>query len=458
MIHSSPSYAVAISPIGHTRIRPNRPAIVNKAKQPASNRLTMLGKLFIAILLITIFEGALRKWVSNSLTYPLVGSRDVLAAYGVLWALVKNQTRHAPRIFQHLALVSIALVVWGALQLLINQTSTLVYVLGLRFWLLYLWFAVLAGIAMTEYDFKIIAKLLVLLLIAMAPLAVMQHFLPPSSFWNKQVDESFIFQVSRGIVRTTGTFSFTMGYTTFLAMASPFVFMSLDVTFKLWQTKWLPILAAAALLAATVVSGSRGAIIFFGLLFITYVVSSIRFAKGRKKGQSILVIAVVLVLLVVAINVFSRAADATRDRFEAAHRNESPIDRIIYTFAPQGEIPFLGEGIGMGNHVAAQLLTGKKRTILAESENARLILEAGLLGLTLVLLKMVIIWRASRKALRMAKYSGSVTTVMIWGSVALALLTWPLIGQLTVNSLGFLLFGLGIAALRLERMRLQSCR
>ena len=423
------------------------------------SRLSFIAKLFIAILLIVVFEGALRKWVSNGLTYPIIALRDGLAAYGVLWALVKGRTRYSPHAFQQLVLFSVALVLWGVFQVLLNGTSLLVYLLGLRFWLLYLWFAFMAGITMSEYDFKAISKVLVLLLIAMAPLAVIQHFLPPTSFWNKQVDEdSLIFRVTADIVRTTGTFSFTMGYTTFLAMASPFVFLSLDVSAPLWQAKWMPIVAIMALLVATIVSGSRGAIIFFGLLFLIYAFAAMRFAKGRKKGKSLLMIIVVIAMLAASLSIFSRAVDATRERFESAHQAETPIDRLIYTFAPQGEIPFLGEGIGMGSNFAAMLETGNRTFMLAESENARIILEAGLLGVGFVAMKMLIVWRAGRKSLRIAKLTGSVSTLLIWVAVALALLAWPIVGQLTVNALGYLLFGLGIAALRLERIRLMTCR
>lgn len=83
-------------------------------------RLSLLAKLFIAILLIVVFEGALRKWVSDGLTYPIVALRDGIAAYGVLWALVKGRARYSPRAFQQMLLVTVVLVLWGLLQVLLN--------------------------------------------------------------------------------------------------------------------------------------------------------------------------------------------------------------------------------------------------------------------------------------------------------------------------------------------------
>jgi hypothetical protein len=112
----------------------------------------------------------------------------------------------------------------------------------------------------------------------------------------------------------------------------------------------------------------------------------------------------------------------------------------------------------MGTNVAGVIEAGKRDFRLAESENARIILETGLFGICFVAIKILIIWKAGRKLLRITKLTGSVSTLLIWVSVALALLVWPLNGQLTVNALGYLLFGLGIAALRLDKKRLMAWR
>lgn len=422
------------------------------------DRMGFLARLFIAVLLITVLEGALRKWVSNDLTYPVVALRDGIAALGVLWALTKGRVRYSPRAFRYLLMLTIVLLFWGFLQILVNQTSLLIYVLGLRFWLLYFWFAFFAAFSFSEYDFRMISKFLVLLLIAMTPLAAFQHFLPPTSFWNKQVDEgSFIFLVSGDVVRTTGTFSFTMGYTTFLAMVSPFAFLSLDPTSRLWKRQWMRVIVIGALLVATIVSGSRAAIVFFGLLFLLYSLSSMRYAKGKAKGKSMAMIIAVIALLVVSLSIFTRAVEATRDRFEDANRVENIGERMMYSFAPKGEISFLGAGIGMGTNFASVLETGQRSFKLAESENARIILEAGWLGIGIVLLKIYVVWNSGLRSLRLARRTGNVSTILIWIAVALALLVWPIVGQLTVNALGYLLFGLGIAALRLDRLRLLRC-
>lgn len=417
-------------------------------------RLGFMAWLFIAILLITVFEGAFRKWVSNGLTYPLVGLRDVLAVVGIVYALSRGYERYAPQLSLSLLLASVLLVAWGLLQLLVNQSSPLVFLFGLRFWLLYLWFAVLAAVSMSEHDFRRIAQVMVLLLIGMAPLAVMQHFLPVESFWNKQVDEGYVFTVTQFIVRTTGTFSFTAGYTTFLAMTTPFALLAVDGRLRLWRGKWLPHLGMAALLVATVVSGSRGAIIFFGILACTYIGASVFFGNRRQKWRAIVLLIVLAVtLLAASLSIFSRAMEATRERFETASESESFIDRLAYNFLPQGESSLIGAGIGMGSNIGAVLETGNRQFLLAEAENARVILEGGVFGWLVLLGKLAVVLLGLRRAVYIARRTNSMLGVTLWMTTGLALLSWSIIGQLTINTLGYLLVGLAIAALRLEPNR-----
>lgn len=418
----------------------------------APQRMSFMARLFVCIVFITVFEGAFRKWISDGFTYPLVGLRDALAAVGIFYALVRGQARHAPIVVQWLGLWSALLVAWALLQILLNQTSISVVVLGLRFWLLYLWFSVLAAASMSPHDFRRISQLLLALLFGMAPLAVMQHFLPPNSFWNKQVGEGNVFLVTEFIARTTGTFSFTAGYASFLAMVSPFAFLALDKRFRLWRNRWFPYLGLAALMVATVVSGSRGAIIFFGGLSFSYAMASITFGKKSGMLQNIALLLLLVAMLATTLAVFSRAVDATRERFETAAHSESFSGRLAYTLMPQGEFNLIGAGIGMGSNFASVLLTGERSFLLAESENSRIVLEAGLLGYLFILAKTVVVFLGLSRAAYVARRTGRLLSVMLWIAAGTALFSWPITGQLTINALGYLLVGLAIAALRIERI------
>jgi hypothetical protein len=412
-----------------------------------------MGKLFISILIIVIFEGALRKWVSSELTNPIVLLRDSLALYGIYWA-VKCDFIHRSQIgTQTILLWSAVVLFWGCIQLIVNQSSLLVFIVGIRFWLLYLWFAYVAAVSLTTDDFRHIARIILWLLIIMVPLAIVQFYLPPSAFLNQQVDgdEATVFRVSADIVRTTGTFSFTLGYTIFLAIASPFVFALLNNNLKTKSGYLLPKVMLVALVVATMVSGSRGALIMFSFLFIMFVLITLIYSK-LKMGATIFKLMAVVGLIILVPYLLSRAVDATYERFQTAAMSEDFSERILSMFIGEPflyeNLPFLGSGIGAGNNFAGVVATGERTFLLAETEAARTILEGGLVGFLFIGLKLMLIIFGLRRSMQIVKLSGNTLPLLLWITLAIGLLTWSIIGQLTVNALGYLLLGLGLASLR----------
>lgn len=434
-----------------------RPKITNKRAEPVAKITpTTMGKLFVAILLIAVFEGAIRKWITPALTNPLVLLRDGLALYGLFWALKTGKMHGGQKGAQALWLWSALVVLWGLFQLMVNQSSPLVYVVGLRFWLLYLWFAYAAGVSMTQDDFRHITKTLLWLVLIMAPLAVVQFFLPPSAFLNKQLDgdEETVFRVTADIVRTTGTFSFTTGYTNCLAMISPFILSMLMPSFRFFKYQWMPKLLFFALAVATMVSGSRSALVMFGALFILYIFFVMKYSPTEKKGSSLLLILGVTIMLSIVPYIFSRAVDATNERFTTAAESENFVDRLTVIFfgdtGTYDELILIGQGLGSGTNFAGVLATGERTFLLAETEASRIILEGGVIGYLLIGIKIAVLFLGIRQAFFRAKKSANILPLMIWGTLVVALISWSIIGQLTINVLGNLLFGLAIASLRFD--------
>lgn len=426
----------------------------------AKPRLSRIGKLFVTILLIVVFEGAFRKWVSSELTNPLVLLRDVMALYGIYWAIKSGRLKFTHWSAQILWLWTVTFMAWGLTQLIVNQTSPFFFVIGARFWLLYLWFAYAAAVSLTLHDFNFIGKTTVLILLAMTPLAIMQHLLPPGAFLNQQIDgdESTVFRVSADIVRTTGTFSFTTGYTTLLAFGSPFVLALLSPGTKLWKLKWMPKICALALGIATIVSGSRGAIIFFGLISSAYVITALLYSKGGKKGAIVTMLVSISGLFIFIPYFFSRSIDANLERFESASQSENIVDRLISMFFGESgvyeRLPLIGNGVGIGTNFTSVVAIGRRTFLLAETEAARTILEGGLLGFAFIGLKLLVIVVGLLKSWSIMRSSSNNLPLLLWITTSLALLSWSIIGQLTVNALGYLLLGLAIASLRLFSRKL----
>ncbi len=417
-----------------------------------THSLSFSAKLFMIILLVTVFEGAARKWLETDTTYALILLRDSTAAYGVLWGLVKKKL-YKSKYFTVLLLFSFILLMWGYIQIYLNRNSPIVFILGIRFWLLYLWFAFFVGKSLTSYDFEIIIKTFTILVTGMVPLVLIQHFSLPTSFINKQVGEGYVFIVAQGVVRVTSTFSFTTGYTTFLAMATPFIFISFNKGYNLWRNNWMGSVGLISLLISIIVSGSRGAIVFSSTFIIINTLLVLFFSKGKAKLNAIYLIFGVILFLLISSLVFNRAINATQHRFIDANESEDLIDRLIYMFIGNTEVTLLGKGVGMGTNISSFIQRGYRSFLLAESETARIILEIGLLGIIVIFIKITIIVYSLNKSYLIAKIYKDFSAILLWVTLALAILSWPITGQLTINSLGYLLLGVGFFVIKKEQYK-----
>ena len=417
-------------------------------------RMSRAGKLFIAVLLVVVLEGALRKWVSGSLTLPLVLLRDLLAIYTVWYALRTGALNFRRLPAQLLLVWSGILILWGFVQLIINQFSPAILVIGLRFWLLYFWFGYAAAVSMTLEDYRRSLWVMLALLILMMPLVVLQQSSPPFAFINTQIDTDVrdIFVVVTGVVRPTGTFSFTLGFTTFLAMAVSAIFCYRLLSRRAGRARLMFVLAFFALLVGTILSGSRAAVLFYlGLLGVA-LLGSLWFSRGVGKVYAAIGVVVTVAVMVGAAVLFSDALVATQERFENASQTEDLGDRIVAMLIGEPEtynqITWLGAGLGKGSNLASYFESGERSFMLAETESARILLEGGAIGVLFILLKLAVIvvgmWAAWRAALRIR----SSAPLLVWLTLAVALTTWSTIGQLTVNAATGLLLAQALLALR----------
>ncbi|MGC2164413.1 MAG: hypothetical protein WA632_00210, partial [Gallionella sp.] len=343
--------------------------------------------------------------------------------------------------------------IWGLIQLLVNQGSILLYAIGLRFWLLYLWFAYAAAVSMTETDFGFIAKVLLKTLLVIAPLVVVQFFSPPGAFINKQLDGDVasIFRVAGDIVRTTGTFTFTAGQSIYLGLLGPIVLATISSASKLTTVKKLSIVIIASYFVAVMLSGSRTALATAIIQFVCFIVFDFLYVKKQNKKSNKFLIFGTIVLLSVLPYLLSTAVDATRERIDTANISENFADRVSTTILGEvtlDNLPFLGYGLGAGTNYAGRL-SGEEFQ-LGEVDSTRILMEGGVLGLAFIALKLAIAVFGLKKSFRASRMSASSMPLLLWVTLPVALFMWQINGQLTINALGYLLLGLGIASLRLN--------
>ncbi len=417
---------------------------VNATAKP---RVSWPGYAFILVFLVVVFEGGIRKWISPATTVPLILIRDLAALALVFYAWKCGNLGRYGKVTAVLTGWTCLVIAWALLQVIAGLNSPVVLAIGLRFWLLYFWFAVAAAATLTEHDYRVATRVAILSLLFMAPLAVLQHYSPTGATINRQLDgdEDLVFVVVAGVVRTTGTFSFTSGYATFVTLVSPLVFGLLAAR-KRSRMNWIFALAGfGGFMVASVISGSRTAVLSAGLTLGVYLIGRLIFSKNRDKPMAF--IAVLFMLLLASIFVFflSDAVTVTQQRFEEAAGGENFWMRLATIFVGEPTvykgITFLGQGLGAGSNLATSLRPGATNFGLAESEAGRILLEGGVLGYAFILLKLAVLFVAFFKCWFLARRIHSPFPLIMWFTLLLGMMTWPAIGQLSANALLGLLMG-----------------
>ena len=423
--------------------------------------LSSTGRIVIVMLLVLVFEGAIRKWLVPSATGPLILLRDLLALYVIFNAVKKGSMRRSHRLSMGLLLWSCCVIGWGLLQLTLGESNAKVFLIGLRFWLLYFWFAVAAASLMTERDYIVAVRVLLISLVVTTPLVVLQHYSPPTSILNltPDTDPEDIFIVIQGVVRTTGTFTFTAGYVFFLSMCAPFVLGAIEARKRALRHLVYALMLFGCLAASAMVSGARTAVIFTGAMLAVYFLGNLIFAPGKKKGRAIISIVIVALAVAGMVYVFSDAVTATQERFADASQSEDFGDRLMMTFFGEPWVSeradIVGAGLGLGSNLAQFVQVGERTVFtLAESEPGRTLLEGGLVGWLFIILKFATVAVGMITGLALAIRTRTVFPILLWSAVSVALVTWPVIGQITANGLFGLLLLFGLLSVRYPRLQI----
>ena len=427
--------------------------------------LTRAGYLFLSVLVIVVFEGSIRKWVSSSATVPLIMLRDVLALYLIFHVWKRGMFKRRAVLATALLAWSACVALWGMLQVIVNDGSPLMLLVGLRFWLLYIWFGYAAAVALTDVDYRISVRFTAGLLLLLAPLALLQYYSPPGARINAEIDsvEDEVFVAVAGVVRTTGTFSFTSGYTTFLALAAPLVFGVIGARKRTLKQLLFAGALLASLIVGTVVSGSRTAVIFSGALLALFLGGRLLFSRAADKGKALLAAVAVLFAVAVFGFIFQGAIDTTQQRFEQAAEAENFTERVLTLFIGESTIyrdfTWIGLGVGVGSNLANYVRAGGGGVLLlAESEAGRVLLEGGLLGYLFAAVKLTVLLIGLYRSLMLAMRSGILHPLLLWVTFTLAWFTWPTTGQLTANALLGVVLAFAAASLKYAKVEIFPSR
>ena len=364
------------------------------------NNLRKVQLLLWAYFWLLIFEGALRKWIFPGLSNPLLVIREPICilAIAVGWRFL----RHSPWWGWVVGLWSIAaLAVVFAVFGGHGDLSTALY--GARILFLHFPLIFLFPLVFDRDDVWAFAKALLVVCIPMTVLIAMQYSLPQSHFLNVAPggDEGGGFSGALGKFRSSGTFSFTNGVSSFYPLAAAaFAAWITAIPYKPAGWTWF---SAAALIIALPISISR-------TIFFSYtLVAGFAIAAAALSGKAIrnfligTVIVAGLFLAVSQLPLFQDAREAFDARWRMATEIEGGDDGVsgVLTHRVGGaflrgmktipEVPFFGVGVGIGTNVGAKLATGDRAFLVAEDAWSSTIGELGpVLGVILLLLRLVL--------------------------------------------------------------------
>ncbi len=391
------------------------------------------------VMVLLVYEGALRKWVLPSLQAEVYIAKDILVVMALLGFIWKNKRTeiNIPGLIPVKLLIYISTVFFGFLIFNTNSPNIFLSILGFKNYVLYF---VIFFLAYNMYDnrprlYRDLVRYCYLVTPAVL-VSYLQFVLPPTHWLNAYVEqqegvESITSQFGDlGLARTAGTFSYLSGNTTFLmAMFLLSLSLLLGDRFRL-KTNVFMYGFLVATIGATFTTGSRfgtAAMILGGVFIVGLAVF-----RGR------ISIDVFIRFLVGSFFVFAAIAIVAREQIEALlYRVSSAGDSASRFTAPITELEIalqsthaMGTGLASTHGGMVLIAVGRDADyswldgIAVELETAKIMLEAGPVGFILSYgLRLLVVGFAIRFALKMKNPfdSALLSALVVWFTIHLYL-------------------------------------
>ena len=416
--------------------------------KPLNNQKILKGLLW-AFLLLLLFEGALRKWVFPSLATPLLIVRDPIT---LLIYFIALQSKCFPSRNNFVAGAIILAIFSFLFSLFSGQFNLWITLYGIRINYLYIPLIFIIPNVLDKEDIEQMGKFLVYCSFGMTIIMALQFISPQTAWINRKVGGIHALGITgaEGRFRPEGTFSFITGIAAFYPLVTVFLFNGLI-------SKKIPILiiamSAAATLIAITFSMSRLNAVSCGLVAIAGIYSLTRSGVRLTLVTQIIGIATLLTLLIPFTPFIKEGMSAFNRRWEISTGEgvqgfkENIADRytdaLINPILNVSQAPFLGEGIGTGSNVGAQMLIGKRGFLRGEGEWLKIIMELGIpLGLAYIIYRISLTWYLFRVSLRSLKKKNMLPLLLFSATAPLILAgQWgpPTILGFSILDAGFLL-------------------
>jgi hypothetical protein len=428
---------------------------VNRAAQKAAS-LGGGGKLLTLVIVLTILEGAIRKWAfagSPALRYGMYFSKDAVFVAAALMgasSMTRTQIKYAGMVL----LATLILILPFGLASLGNASMVGAFLSFRAYAIVPLCAFMAAPTILSGKRVEQIAILLGIFAICEVVLGMIQFRMPPSHWLNHYDASSVKVGAEFGHVRATGTFSYIGGMVTMggvAAWAGSFLFLSqTSVKRRTFATAVIVAGLVCALLAM-----SRTGILMW---LISTVGALLCFRRGRE-------LAIMGTLVFIGYMVFSEGLQGSQEasvyrvamkRFSGAdsvgHRTNYFFDDLYLAVT---EYPF-GSGLGIGQpggYVSETNPNGGTRGI--ESEPGRIVQEVGVPGLIGVFFIRLLpfglilpLWRKCKNRPLLALYAATIPFLFAAAMTNLAF-------NHTLSSLYWCIVAVVLGAAELPRRNLQ---
>jgi hypothetical protein len=347
---------------------------------------------------LVVCEGAVRKWVAPGLQAEIYLVKDAM----LVLAYIGFVSSHLPT-GSHLkvmaglkTLLIFSLLYFGVQVINPNSPSILLSIIGLKNYLLYVPLAfVVPYMFSSSKDLEHKLRKYAVLMIPFAALGLVQFTFSPDHWINDYVGSDpenarviAMFGLADEKARTTGTFSYPGGYTTFLTVT---LYLGLGLAagknFRISGNLW-PWTLLVVSIAAIFTTGSRAPI--YASVLTAPVVLYIWASRGIMSIGNFLKVSLACIFIsIIVAFIVPEAIEAYHHRAQHA---DDPIYRVlsplIELYDAVGESSIIGTGMASTHGSAVTVMGTKEYWWLDgkffEQEGARVVQETGVIGFILV--------------------------------------------------------------------------
>jgi len=361
-------------------------------------RTRLWQKLIWAVMFLVVCEGVLRKWIFPGFQAQLYLVKDglLILAYLAFLAARPPADAHAKDITGLRTLLMLSLAYFGLQLLNPNSPSIVLSLVGFKNYLLYVPLALIVPYMFSsaeDIDRKL--RRYAFLMIPCVALGLVQFALGPDHWLNGYVSHEnegllagTVFGAGNEKARTSGTFSYIGGFTTFLeVMFCLAAGLAAKSKWRIAGNKWVLLLLAVTV-AAMFTTGSRTPI--YGSILTSVLMLFVWRSGGLLPMKAVLQVGMVCAIISVLVAAISFDA-VEAYQYRAEHADE-PLDRILapitQSYDVLTEAPVIGMGMASTAGSAATVMGTSDywwlQGLFVETEHARVLQETGIIGFVLI--------------------------------------------------------------------------